>query len=514
MQTYVSTVTIQMARPMKMVLIMMIHKICGITSAPRSILWRGGLAIWKSMTKGEHEFSFGNTGHARLRVQWLGSGCPINNAAEAQQHDVRGVTHVMSKLNTECEYELFHSGASSTSTSDGHWIYLVPGKYQLTLTFLHLTGAPTISLKYWAGGIRTLLSKSAISAVMPGSRCDTMSCATGLTPKPNATRLYCKGVSCTLQDDYSANTQTCCARQYLVVSAGDHRTCALDVQGHPVCWGSWSGHNEEWKNHPGPFKDISTRDKYTCAVHSTDVAKKKDKVECWIEGAAGTPGTSDTSSIDFTEGTFDKITVGGHHICGMWSSGYVACEKDDDHNIVASDWSGYSGNMFDMVSSGTEYSCGIKTSPRTVTCWGNNDHGQTAVPTNDGTPIQDYTHLDAGADHACGITNGAIRCWGGNTDNQATPPAGTDYAKVAAGGKHSCALKADGQVKCWGDDQFGQSTPRSEDAPYTAISAGAMHTCAIKSSDKEIVCWGSNHEEQADQSLTWSGQSEPPPAEA
>ena len=65
-------------------------------------------------------------------------------------------------------------------------------------------------------------------------------------------------------------------------------------------------------------------------------------------------------------------------------------------------------------------------------------------------------------------------------------PAGT-YTAVAAGGFHTCALRADGTIACWGSNDEAQV-----EAPagvYVAVSAGGFHSCAL-GADNAIICWG------------------------
>merc|ERR1719163_1999095 len=101
-----------------------------------------------------------------------------------------------------------------------------------------------------------------------------MMCARGesLVSKPDKEKYLCNTVPCKEEDD----TGLCCTRQYKVIACGDHRTCALDIKGRPLCWGSWEGFNEQWKEHPGPFVDISTRGRYICAV-----LEETGMVDCW-----------------------------------------------------------------------------------------------------------------------------------------------------------------------------------------------------------------------------------------
>jgi hypothetical protein len=70
--------------------------------------------------------------------------------------------------------------------------------------------------------------------------------------------------------------------------------------------------------------------------------------------------------------------------------------------------------------------------------------------------------ISAGGSHTCGLkTDGSVTCWGQNDYGQSTPPAHAagDFAQVSAGYWHTCGLKTDGTLACWGLNSDGQSTP-------------------------------------------------------
>jgi alpha-tubulin suppressor-like RCC1 family protein len=76
------------------------------------------------------------------------------------------------------------------------------------------------------------------------------------------------------------------------------------------------------------------------------------------------------------------------------------------------------------------------------------------------------TDVVGGARHTCALlSDGAVRCWGGNqegqlgyghTDEIADPSMAGDVElggpakQIAAGWYHTCALLEDGTVRCWG----------------------------------------------------------------
>ena len=164
-------------------------------------------------------------------------------------------------------------------------------------------------------------------------------------------------------------------------------------------------------------------------------------------------------------------------------------------NAPASDPAPTRELRFTAVSAGGEgnfwpfsgHTCGIHTD-NTITCWGNNRHGQADAPTGQ------FTAITTGGSHSCGIhTNGSVTCWGNNEDGQTDAPTG-QFTAITTGGSHSCGIHTNGSVTCWGNNWHGQA-----DAPtglFTAITAGSTHTCGIHTNGT-VACWGDNSSGQA-----------------
>ncbi|MDB4997692.1 MAG: regulator of chromosome condensation [Myxococcaceae bacterium] len=94
------------------------------------------------------------------------------------------------------------------------------------------------------------------------------------------------------------------------------------------------------------------------------------------------------------------------------------------------------------------------------------------------------------------------------SDAPVTSPFMVDAIQVAAGDRHTCALRKDRNVYCWGDNskgQLGTTSSGGDKKPLRvsnltnvhAIAAGANHTCALTipgvfAQGGQVFCWGDN----------------------
>merc|ERR1712216_693708 len=106
--------------------------------------------------------------------------------------------------------------------------------------------------------------------------------------------------------------------------------------------------------------------------------------------------------------------------------------------------------------------------------------------------------IAAGDRHSVALRpDGSVACWGRNYRGQA-PPAGVDgdFVAIAAGDIHSLALGRDGSVACLGLNNHGQAPPDGIDGDFIAIAAGEYHSLAL-GRDGNVACWGNNDHGQA-----------------
>jgi hypothetical protein len=111
------------------------------------------------------------------------------------------------------------------------------------------------------------------------------------------------------------------------------------------------------------------------------------------------------------------------------------------------------------------------------------------------TPVKDvfviFAAEDAGVAYSITVSTTAVLGWGddryGQTD---APPDASGATKIAAGGSHSLALKADGTVVAWGDNSEGQIDVPPGQSGVTAIAAGSLHSLALAGG--KVVAWGWN----------------------
>ncbi len=154
--------------------------------------------------------------------------------------------------------------------------------------------------------------------------------------------------------------------------------------------------------------------------------------------------------------------------------------------------------------------------------WGNNEcHQASGVACADPVPewIPESWHADnfvglgsarpylltnaitvaAGDRHSLALReDGTVVGWGDDSAGQASPPIGlSNVVAIAAGGSHSLALKSDGEVVGWGSDSSGQVKPPTGATSVMAIAAGTRHCLALRA-DGTVLAWGNNEWGQTD----------------
>jgi hypothetical protein len=121
----------------------------------------------------------------------------------------------------------------------------------------------------------------------------------------------------------------------------------------------------------------------------------------------------------------------------------------------------------------------------TVVAWGDNNSGQTTIPSG----LSGVTAIAASSYTVALKNDGNVVAWG---NNPTVPGSLSGVTAIAAGGAHTVALKNDGTVVAWGDNTYGQTTIPSALSGVTAIAARDSQTVALKS-DGTVVAWGYNY---------------------
>ena len=350
------------------------------------------------------------------------------------------------------------------------------------------------------------------------------------------------------------------------LGSGYHRTCAIDRNGAPYCWGDTEsgalgdGRSISYTN-PQQVNGLtsgvavlasSPSSYHTCAVTAAGQAL------CWGENGDGqlgngtiAPSTVPTAVQGLGSGVA-SIATGAYHTCALTVAGGVLCWGDNFYgqlgNGTASAGSSVPvqvaglGSGIRALALGAQHTCALTTSGG-VMCWGDNVDGQlgngtttaSAMPVMVSGLSSGVAAITAGFYHTCALkTSGGVACWGRNGSGQLgdgsssgsstpQPVSGlSGIAQIAAGGYHTCAISGSGALFCWGfnnDGELGNGTTASSTVPVAvsglgsgvrSISLGWAHSCAFLNAGG-VECWGYNGAGQFGNG-TQTGSSTPTPA--
>jgi alpha-tubulin suppressor-like RCC1 family protein len=233
------------------------------------------------------------------------------------------------------------------------------------------------------------------------------------------------------------------AHRFTGLGAGDGLTCAIDVEGQSHCWG---------RAHDGAL-GLGVQSFSTTPVPLPSVPASRALV-----------GKSWNTHCSFSEGSGDLYCWGGWGPVAQRSSQWE----------VSLQLQGFS-----QAALGSGNICSLRDGDGALFCIGDAHRGR--------------------------LGNGLFSGWIGFPGHRVRPD--LTFRDVVAGPDHTCALDTRGQALCWGSNQFGQLGDGGwqDRAEPVAVLQGSLHfdklaaanhtTCGV-TSERDLWCWGQNHQGQ------------------
>jgi alpha-tubulin suppressor-like RCC1 family protein len=277
------------------------------------------------------------------------------------------------------------------------------------------------------------------------------------------------------------------------------QTCAV-VDGELTCWGDdtqggvgvlgAAPQPRPQKIADGSYVDVCAGERHSCALRTDGT------LSCWGNNARGELGVGDfqprEQPTELSARRYRKVACGGFNTCAIAQRGELYCWGENKEGKL-----GQNDPPTELPGTKPDSAIALRVDPERL-----------------------YSHVSVGQGHVCGISDGALFCWGRNSTGQlgvrdtaaqlrvpSEVAPGTEFVRVGAGQRHTCAIDADGKLLCWGENRDGllglstdapivrAPTSVGDSADHVEVAANWFHTCALKKGGT-LLCWGRNEEGQ------------------